>query len=102
MAFKSKKERERSHMQLLERLQGNGTVTTRNGEQKLVQYNIYIYAEEINAGTQENPNATIPGTRDLRGRVEPICFFNDKELTLTMQDGRNLHFCFTDKQGSIH
>jgi hypothetical protein len=80
---------------------GRGTVTSSRGEQKPVQYDLHAYQEEISAGTLENPNATISGAQDIRGRVDPVCFFGDRDLTLEMKDGRKMTFLFTDKRGTI-
>jgi hypothetical protein len=48
-----------------------------------------------------NPHATIPGLKDVRGSVTPVCFFGENDLTLAMKDGRRLKFFFTDGVGTI-
>ena len=88
-------------MRHIERMGGGGTVTSSRGEQKPVQYDLHVYQEEISLGTLENPNATIARTKDIRGRVDPVCFFGDSDLTLEMKDGRKMKFLFTDKRGTI-
>jgi len=88
-------------MRHIERMGGGGTVTSSRGEQKPVQYDLHVYQEEISVGTLENPNATIPGMKDIRGGVDPVCFFGDKDLTLETKDGRKMKFFFTDKRGTI-
>src|SRR6266487_1502335 len=97
MSFKSKLERERYYMRHIERLDGSGTVTSSRGDQKPVRYDVHIYQEEISVGSLENPNATIPGMKDIRGGVDPVCFFGDKDLTLEMKDGRKVKFFFTHR-----
>jgi len=88
-------------MQHVERMNGSGTVTSVSGDQKPVQYDLHVYQEEISVRTLENPNATIPGMKDIRGRVDPVCFFGDSDLTLEMKDGRKMKFFFTDSRGTI-
>jgi hypothetical protein len=88
-------------MRHVERMNGTGTVTSGGGVQKPVQYDLHVYQEEISAGTSENPNATIPGMKDIRGRVDPVCFSGDRDLTLQMQDGRKLKFFFANCHGTV-
>ena len=88
-------------MRHIETMDGGGTVTSGSGEQKSVRYELHVYQHEISAATRENPHATIPGMKDIRGRVEPLCFFGENGLTLEMQDGRKLKFFFTDSRGNI-
>ena len=59
MAFKSKLERERTHMRHVERMNGTGTVTSGSGDQKPVQYDLHVYQEEISVATLENPKAQL-------------------------------------------
>jgi hypothetical protein len=49
----------------------------------------------------ENPHATMPGLKEIQGRIEPVCFFGESGLLLQMKDGRKLKFFFTDMQGHI-
>jgi hypothetical protein len=88
-------------MRHVETMNGSGTVTSGSGEQKPVRYEIDVYQEQIPVGSMTNPGATIPGLKDIRGRVEPVCFFGDGDLTLQMRDGRKMKFFFTDGRGTI-
>jgi hypothetical protein len=49
----------------------------------------------------QHGNATIPGMKSIEGRVSPVRFFGDPDLTLELQDGRKLRFFFKDMHGSI-
>ena len=87
MPFRSKRERERIHMQHFERMNGIGTVTSSRGDQKPVQYDLHIFQEEISVRTLNDPNATVLGMKEIRGRVEPICFSGDRDLKLQSETG---------------
>lgn len=60
-----------------------------------------VWQEDIPAGMQNAPDATIPGLKEIRGTVDPVCCFGREDLILTMEDGRKLKFFFTDMNGSI-
>ena len=47
------------------------------------------------------PPTQRPGLKEIRGRITPYVSLEKNELTLQMQDGRNLLFFFKDMQGSI-
>ncbi len=87
-------------MRCIETMKGDGTVTADDGEQFSVKYELNVYQDEIPAGNMDDPRATIPGLKDIRGWVEPVRLF-DQTLTLEMQDGRKLKFFFTDSHGNI-
>jgi hypothetical protein len=84
----------------VETLKGNGTVTTKGGDQQAVRYVLQVYEAVIPTGKMTG-SATLPGFKDIRGRVEPLCFFNDRDLTLTLKDGRKVRFWFIDGDGNI-
>jgi hypothetical protein len=88
-------------MRHVERMNGTGIVTSESGDQKPVQYDLHVYQEEISVATLENPKAIIQGMKDIRGRVDPVCFFGDSDLTLEMKDQRRMKFFFTDRRGTI-
>ena len=88
-------------MRHLETMKGHRTMTSNAGEQVRVQYELHVYQEEIDAGGLNNPGATIPGMKEIRGTVQPVRFFGENGLTLEMQDGRKLKFFFSDTHGSI-
>jgi hypothetical protein len=78
----------------IDTITGKGTVTSNGGKQA-------VYQNDIPADHMQNPDATIPGLKRYEGRVLPVCFFGNQDLTLEMQDGRELKFFFTDMRGSI-
>ena len=88
-------------MRHLETMKGRGTMTSNAGERVAVQYELKVYQNEIDAGSLNNPGATIPGMKRITGTVQPVRFFGENGLTLEMQDGRKLKFFFTDSHGSI-
>lgn len=88
-------------MRVIEQMSGSGTATSSSGEQKTVRYSLQVLQQEIPCGTLDNPNATIPGIKEIRGRVDPVCFFGDGDVLLEMQDGRKMKFFFTNGNGSI-
>jgi len=90
-----------TRMEHIEMLKGVGTVTSGNGERVAVTYELHIYEERIPVGTMDDPHATMPGLKEIRGRIEPVCFFGENALVLELQDKRKLLFFFKDEQGSI-
>jgi hypothetical protein len=88
-------------MRHVETMKGSGTVTPSSGEAVAVRYELHVYQKEIPAGTLANPHATIPGMKEIQGRIQPVCFFGEDGLLLQMQDGRKLKFFFTDSSGAI-
>jgi hypothetical protein len=82
-------------------MKGHGTMTSHAGEQVAVRYELHVYEDEIHAGTLDNPGATLPGLKEIRGTIQPVRFFGENGLTLKMEDGRSLKFFFTDTHGSI-
>jgi hypothetical protein len=90
-----------TRMKHIETLRGIGTVTSNAGQQVPVNYELHVYQQEIPAGTMDNPHATVPGLKEIRGRIEPVCFFGENGLALQMQDKRKILFFFTDMRGSI-
>jgi len=87
--------------QLLETMKGKGTVRSNGGEQVPVQYEVNVYQDQIPIKTLAGPPSTIPGLKEYRGVVRPVCFFAESGLLLEMQDGRKLKFFFKNTQGSI-
>ena len=88
--------------QHIDTLQGTGMVTSHSGEVKTVIYKLDVYQEVINCGHLGNTSATgLSGLNECRLVVDPVCFFNDNDLLLTMQDGRTLKFLFTNMKGTI-
>jgi transposase-like protein len=55
----------------------------------------------VNAGTLENPSATIPGMQRIDAWVRPFFEPLGEVRTLEMADGRTVRFYFKDFQGSI-
>ena len=90
-----------TRMKHIETLKGIGTVTSSQGQPEPVNYELHIYQQEVPAATLDDPHATIPGLKEIRGRIDPVCFFGENGLTLEMQDGRKLQFFFTSSEGSI-
>ena len=88
-------------MKNVETMRGNGTVTANSGQTTAVRYELRVYQEEIPCGTLDDPHATIPGLNTIQGLVEPVCFFGENDLLLTLQDGRKQKFFFTDSEGSV-
>jgi hypothetical protein len=87
---------------LIEKIEGSGTVTSSSGEHAAVQCVLHVYQKEIPVGNMQDANATILSPlKSYEGRILPVCFFGDPELTLELRDGRKLKFSFTDMLGSI-
>jgi hypothetical protein len=87
-------------MSHVEKMKGNGTITSKNGEKVAAKYDIDCYQTESPAGHLLDANATIPGMKSFEGVVLPVCFFGET-LTLEMQDSRKVNFFFKDGQGAI-
>ena len=87
-------------MRIVEALRGKGMVTTEDGQQVSVEYDLKVCQEEISAGSMENPTASIPGMKSIEGHVKPVRFFG-QELTLELEDKRKIKFFFTDMRGTI-
>jgi hypothetical protein len=88
-------------MRHIETMKGKGTVTGNSGQQVPVTYELHVYQSQVPAGTLDDPRATVPGLKEIRGRIEPVSFYGQERLLLEMQDGRKLRFFFTDMRGSI-
>ena len=80
-----------------EMVAGTGVVLDSNHQQKVVYYRLYLDQEQISTP----PARKSPRRNTIRGVVQPVCFFDDTNLTLQMQDGRKVKFFFTDSAGSI-
>ena len=87
-------------MRCLETMKGSGIVTANDGQQVPVRYELSVYQHEIPAGSMEDPDAKISGLKEVRGTIDPVCFFGEV-LTLEMQDRRKIKFMFTDMMGTI-
>jgi hypothetical protein len=84
-------------MRHIENMRGSGTVAAPNGESQSVSYNLDAYQNEIPVGSHE----TIPGMKQITGRINPVCFFGQNGVVLQMQDGRKMKFFFKDMTGAI-
>lgn len=69
-------------MRIIDVLKGTGTVVSKSGS-AAAQYNLEVYEDEI------------------RGWIRPISGQMCEELTLRMQDGTSLSFCFIDRDGAV-
>jgi hypothetical protein len=87
-------------MRCTESMEGRGVVGADDGQKVCVECELNVHLEEIPASSVADPQATIPGLRDIRGRVKPVCYFG-QVLTLEMEDGRKLRFFFNDTDGNI-
>ena len=75
-------------------MKGRGTVISPSGEQVAVQYEVTIHQHAIEG---------VPSLPSYTGTVKPVCFQDDHNLTLKMEDGRTLTFFFLDLiSGSIN
>ena len=88
-------------MRHIETMRGRGTATAPNGQSQAVSYELDVYQDQIRAGSFDNPSATIPGMKQITGRVSPVCFFGQNDVELFMEDGRKMKFFFTDTTGAI-
>lgn len=90
-------------MKHVETLAGMGTVTTADGRQVRVEYELDVLQDEVYVGAGSPP---LPGMKEITGRVtaldsaRAIGVFSDI-LTLEMADGRKLRFFFTNGHGDI-
>ena len=87
-------------IRIIQTITGKGVVRSKDGKRTPVKYELTEFQEEIRAGHMEDPNASIPGLKQIRGWVDPVCFPGD-ELTLELHDRRKLMFFFKDTNGNI-
>jgi hypothetical protein len=86
------------------RLDGNGIVTTRRGREIKVQYHLCFPAIDPDAVTEDPSKAE---AQQFSGQVwcpydgSFVTVYSDKILTLRMEDGRRLRFCYQDRDGAI-
>jgi hypothetical protein len=71
-------------------IRGSGPVTSKSGEQVVVQYELHILQKEF------------PSLPSISGYVSPVCFFGLDALTLKLDDGRTAKFNYKDAKGNIH
>ena len=67
-------------MQHIETMKGQGTTTSNSGEKVPVRYELHVYQEQIPAGSLQDPHATVPGVKEIRGTGLPVRFFGEKGL----------------------
>jgi hypothetical protein len=91
-------------MKELEHLEGTGTVTTQDGNDIPVLYDIHITQDEVQGESGPASNA---GSKHITGQVwsarDPsfvITHFREN-MTLKMEDGRQFRFFHRDPKGNI-
>ena len=93
-----------SRQELIDKLPGTGPVYDESGERVgEARYMLWVYQEMKSAGTLQDPDAELPGLKDIRGRVEGLDTFDllGKTLTLHLEDGRHLDFLIENSGGDI-
>jgi hypothetical protein len=86
------------------RLNGSGIVTTGSGREIKVEYHLCFPPIDPTAVT-EDPSKT--SAKDFSGQVwcpydgSFVSVYSDKILTLRLEDGRQLRFCYQDMDGGI-
>jgi hypothetical protein len=83
-------------MRHIETLKGDGVVTF-NASHYHVHYVIDVFEHVIATGL----GGTIPGLRQISGRIHPVSGPIGKLLTLTLADARTLTFYFKDSRGTV-
>ena len=82
-------------MKLIDTLKGNGTGISKTGTTP-VEYVMRVYQKQISVGAGQ----TIPGSKQIEGRVLPVFGQPREMLTLQMEDGSTLNFFFKDRDGN--
>ena len=77
---------------LIDTMEGSGTVRSSSGDHADVHYVLQVYQDQISVANMQNPHAMMPGFKSIEGRISPVCFSGDPELTLELQDGHKLKF----------
>ena len=80
----------------VETLTGKGTAIAASGTRP-VSFIIKVYQTQIPVGNGE----TIPGLKEIHGRITPKLPVTSERLTLQLDDGRTLAFFVRDSQGNI-
>ncbi len=89
---------------LIDELSGTGAVYDESGKRVgEARYMLWVYQEMKFAGTLQDPDAELPGLKDIKGRVENLDTFDllGKTLTLHLEDGRHLDFLIENSGGDI-
>ncbi len=94
------------HVELIEEPSGVGEVYRKDGD--LVGqagYDLRVLQEHKDAGTSGDPTFTLPGLRQIEGRVTGLDNFTLMDeramLTLHLDDGRSLDFQVGDPNGLV-
>jgi hypothetical protein len=87
----------------VERLKGTGVVTTRRGKEISVQYHI-TFAPDDPAATGDTPASAL---KAFSGQVwcpydgSFVCVHSGQTMTLRMEDGRQLCFSHSNRDGGV-
>ena len=90
--------------QVIERLKGNGVVTSQRGKEIPVQYHLSLVQEEIEPAPGEPPQL---GPRNFAGQIwcphdgSFVAVHLGQTMTLRMEDGRRLRFTHRNRDGGI-
>jgi hypothetical protein len=88
--------------ELIETIKGNGVLRAPDGTVQEIKYDLKVYQNMIPTPNQGDPNAKIPGLKEIRGRIEPVCFVGVNGVTLQLLDGSKLGILVTDSGGAVH
>jgi hypothetical protein len=83
-------------LRYIETITGKGTVSAFDGRSQNVRYVLDVYQHMIRVG-----NTSFPGTREIRCRIAPVCFFGENGATLEMDDGRKMRLLVIDVSGTV-
>jgi len=99
----SKSKTKSNDLRPVERLKGTGIVTTRRGKEISVQYHISFAPDD--AGLAEDASAS--GLKAFSGQIwcpydgSFVCVHSGQIMTLRMEDGRQLCFSHSDRDGGV-
>jgi hypothetical protein len=88
--------------ELIDEIKGKGILTAPDGTSREITYHLDVYQNMIPTPNQGDPNAKIPGLKEIRGRIATVYFTGINGVTLQLQDGRKMNLLVTDSGGAVH
>jgi hypothetical protein len=77
-----------------------GSLTTPTAHHEVTYY-LDVYQNVIRVPNMGDPNATIGGLKEVRGRIAPVYFMGLNDVNLQLEDGRRMNLIVRDTGGAV-